>query len=301
MENKPFDVNARIRSFSESLGAAVTIQETRSLYEGYPVDSTPLSGTTSYTISEPPGMWIGISESHPARRGVYFHGGGYLAGSVKMYVGLVSRLAVATRSWIFVPDYPLAPERRFPAAHDAAVAACFYVQDNGPLTAEKATSILLTGDSCGAALAIATAMSMRDEHSSNKISAIIGLSPTLDMTATSESYLRCAASDKVVSRELTRQCAATYAPHIDPANPRLSPLYGSFRGLPPVLLQVSRDEAVADDAARAARLAQQQGCHLEVQKWRALPHVWHLLAPQLPDALNAIDRVGQFTSRVIGA
>jgi epsilon-lactone hydrolase len=297
-EHKRFDVEAHIHSFSELLRQAVNIQETRRLFESYPIDPTPLGGTIGYEIADPPGMWIGISHPNVRHRGIYLHGGGYVAGSVKMYAGLVSRLAAATRSWIFVPDLPLAPERTFPAVHDAAVAAFDYVQDHGPLSLEKPTSIFLAGDSCGAALAFATAMRLRDEHRSNKLSAIVGLSPILDMTAASESYIGCAATDKVVSRELTRYCAATYAPTTDPRDPRLSPLYGSLVGLPPVLLQVSEDEVVVADSTRAGNLAGQQGCHLEVQKWRGLPHVWHLLAPHLPDSLVAIECVGEFMARV---
>jgi epsilon-lactone hydrolase len=217
-----------------------------------------------------------------------------------MYAGLVPRLAAVTRLWIFVPDIPLAPERRFPAAHDSAIAACYYVLGNGPLTLEKSKSVFLADDSCGAALALVTGMRLRDELGSNCLSAIVGLSSTLDMTATGESYSRCRQTDKVITRELTKQCIAMYAPDKDPSDPMLSPIYGRFGGLPPVLLQVSEDEAVFDDSTRTALLAQQQGCQLDLETWRGLPHVWHLLAPHLAEARIAIDGVGRFIRKVNG-
>jgi epsilon-lactone hydrolase len=227
---------------------------------------------------------------------VYLHGGGYVAGSIKMYAGLVSRLADATRSWIFMPNIPLAPEQQFPATHDAAIAAFRYAGSNTPSIPEKAASLFLAGDSCGAALALATGMRLRDEPESNPLSAIVGLSPTLDMTAAGDSYVRCQQTDLVVSREVTQQCIATYAPNPDPRNPMLSPIYGQFSGLPPVLLQVSDAEAVFDDSI-AASLARQQGGHVEVQTWQGLPHVWHLLAPE---ATFAIQSVGEFIARRLG-
>lgn len=248
-----FDVAAHLLAFNESLGRATTIEETRRAFETYPIDPSPVVGTIVHEIAEPAGSWFGRPNDNPARRGLYLHGGGYVAGSITTYTGVVSRLAVATRSWIFIPNVPLAPESRFPAAHE-----------------------------------------------SNMLTAIVGLSPLLDMTASGESYSRCARSDTVVSRELTRHCVATYAPETDPCDPRLSPLFGTFSMLPPVLLQVSEDEAVFDDSTRAALLARQQGCQLEVQTWRGLPHVWHLLAPRLPEAEIAIGRVGRFIERAIG-
>jgi epsilon-lactone hydrolase len=295
-----FDTKSHLLAFAGLLGRAATLQDMRRAFETYPIDSAPIADSVIYEIGEPPGTWIGNSISVAGRRGVYLHGGGYVAGSTKMYAGLVSRLAAATRSWIFVPDIPLAPERQFPAAHEAAIGATRYVIGNSPFTREGSTRVYLAGDSCGSALALVTGMKFRDEQESNSLSAIVGLSPVLDMTASAESYIRCAASDKIVSRDSTRQCISMYAPVEDPNDPALSPLCGSFAGLPPVLLQVSEDEAASDDSTQAALLAKQQGCQLEVQNWRGLPHVWHLLAPYLPEADIAIARVGQFIGRAFG-
>jgi acetyl esterase/lipase len=295
-----FDTKVHVLAFSELLGRATTLQDTRRAFETYPMASAPIAGSVIHEIRNPPGTWFGNARSVAGRRGVYLHGGGYVAGSTKMYTGLASRLAAATRSWIFVPDLPLAPERQFPAAHEAAIVATRYVIGNSPFTAESSTRVFLAGDSCGSALALATAMKLRDEQEFRSLSAIVGLSPILDMTASAESYIRCAALDKIVSRDSTRQCVSMYAPAEDPSGPALSPLRGCFTGLPPVLLQVSEDEAAFDDSNEAAFLATQQGCQLEVQNWQGLPHVWHLLAPYLPEADIAIERVGQFVGRVLG-
>jgi epsilon-lactone hydrolase len=295
-----YDVAAHVSAFSKVLGQATTLEDTRRVFETYPIETRPIANTVILGTSDPPGTWIGNPAHATRRRGVYVHGGGYVAGSVKMYAGLVSRLADATRSWIFVPDIPLAPEQVFPAAHDAAIAACRYTAGNAPSTAEKAQSLFLAGDSCGAALAFATGMRLRDEQESHLLSGIVGLSPTLDMTAAGDSYIRCGRTDTLISRELTQQCIATYAPNTDHSHPRLSPIYGRFAGLPPILVQVSEDEAVFDDSILAASLARQQGVHVEVQTWRGLPHVWHLLAPQLAEATLAIHSIGSFIRKILG-
>jgi epsilon-lactone hydrolase len=282
-----FDAEAHVTAFSKLLGQATTVADMRRAFETYPIESSPVANTVMVNIGDPPGTWIGDPTHVMGRRGVYLHGGGYIAGSIQMYAGLVSRLAVSTRSWIFVPDIPSAPERQYPAAHDAAIGACRHAFCNGPYSREDAISLFLVGDSCGAALALATGMRLRDKGEVNALSAIVGLSPTLDMRAAGESYIRWGSTDKVISREMTRQCIAMYAPGIDPSDPMLSPIH-------------SEDEAVFDDSTLAASLARQQGCPIEVQTWPGLPHVWHLLAPQLPEATFAIQCAGQFIRKVLG-
>ena len=245
----------------------------------------------------PSGCWIGRQDTDERRRAVYLHGGGFLAGSIDMYAGLVSRLAVVTRSWIFFSHYPLAPEYLFPAAHDSAIDACLYVSQHGPFAANSATRQFVVGDSCGAGLALATAMGLRDCHSQHVLDAIVGFSPTLDFTASSNTYVRCAATDKVVSAQLTRRCAASYAPGTDPGEPRLSPLFASFVDLPPILFQVSESEVIHDDSLRAAKAARQCGVQVEVQQWPDLPHVWHLFGGSLRESDEAIANVATFVER----
>ena len=58
---------------------------------------------------------------------VYFHGGGYATGSADLFRGLASHLARATRARVLNVDYRLAPEHRFPAAIDDAIAAYRFV------------------------------------------------------------------------------------------------------------------------------------------------------------------------------
>lgn len=290
-------VSAHVAAVSQSLRACGTIDEMRRVYETYPLDPSPSSGTLQRDVKDPQGCWIGRSEFDPHRRGVYLHGGGFLAGSITMYIGLVSRLADATRSWIFFCDYPRAPEELFPAAHIAALETCTYVKHQGPFTSGAATQLFVVGDSFGAGLALATAMALRDQGYGRLLDSVVGLSASFDVTASGDSYIRWAATDVVISAEVTRQCAEAYAPGIDPEDPRLSPLFGTFQGLPPLLLQFSESEAVADDSTRAALAVEQCGGEVEVQRWPGMPHVWHLFAGNLREADDAIAKAAVFVDR----
>lgn len=289
---------AHVRTVSQRLGACVAIDDLRQAYETYPLDSSPSPHTCIHEVEVPGGHWIGRPEFETVRRGVYLHGGGFLVGGIRMYGGLVSRIADATHSWIFFSNYPLAPEQVYPAAHMAAVDACLYAKRHGPFRTANCERLFVAGDSCGGGLAMAAAMQLRDSEPVPLVDAIVGLSATLDLTASGDSYTRCSTSDMFVTATLTRQCAEGYAPGIDPREPRLSPLFGSFAKLPPVLLQVSEHEAVYDDSARAAHEIRKSGGKVEVQQWPNMPHVWHLFAGSLPEADDAIAKVATFVERV---
>ncbi len=294
---EPARIAAHVRAVSERLGACVTISQVRQAYETYPLHPTLLPDVRSLEVDAPRGYWIGRTEFDPRRRGVYFHGGGFVAGSFGMYAGLISRIADATRSWIFFCDYPRAPERLFPAGHAAAIGACDYARHNGPNGPGAASQLFAVGDSSGGGMVFAVAMHLRDQGRGHLLDALIGLSPMLDLTAAGSSYTRCAATDALVSAQSARQCAGGYAPGIDSLDPRLSPLFGSFEKLPPVMLQVSDDEVVCDDSTSAAHAIEHCGGKVELQRWPGLPHVWHLLAGSLQEADEAIVRIGAFVDR----
>ena len=92
-----------------------------------------------------------------------------------------------------------------------------------------------------------------------------------------------------------------YLAGADPRNPYVSPLYGDPRGLPPTLIHVGGDEILRDDAIRMAENLQAADCRVELEVWPRMPHVWHLFTPILPEANEAIARIGAFADRVLAA
>ena len=88
--------------------------------------------------------------------------------------------------------------------------------------------------------------------------------------------------------------ARHYLGEADPRHPYASPLYGDAAGLPPMLIQVGRDEILRDDAARMAAKLHQAGCEVELEEWPRMPHVWHHYARLIPEGRQAIERIGAF-------
>ena len=87
----------------------------------------------------------------------------------------------------------------------------------------------------------------------------------------------------------------------DPRTPYASPLYGNPQGLPPTLIQVGSDEVLRDDSVRMADRMRAAGCRVELEIWPRMPHVWHLFAPVMPEARQAIERIGAFVTEAFQA
>jgi len=230
-----------------------------------------------------------------ARRGhhiLYLHGGGYVAGSLALYRHLTWRFAAAAAVRLTAIDYRLAPEHPFPAALDDAVAAW------RALLAEGADPRRCTvmGDSAGGGLTLALALRLRDQAEPLP-AALVALSPWTDLAITGASSWLNAAADPMQNADDLLPLAAQYLGGADPRNPYASPLYGDPRGLPPTLLQVGSDEILRDDAVRMGERMGDAGCEVALEVWPRMPHVWHSFAPVLPEARQAIARIGAFVRR----
>lgn len=93
---------------------------------------------------------------------VYFHGGGWVIGTLDAYDATPRALANATGAIVVAASYRQAPEHKFPAAHDDAFAAYQWVLANAAGFGGDATRVAVAGESAGGNLAINTAIRARD-------------------------------------------------------------------------------------------------------------------------------------------
>ena len=234
--------------------------------------------------------------SRPNRHVLYLHGGAYRLGAPSTYRHFTWRIASAAQAQVLVVDYRLAPENPFPAALEDAVS--FYCW----LLAEGAdpSQIVVIGDSAGGGLALALLLKLRDSGRPLPAAAVV-LSPWTDLALTGASLALNAKLDAMVDAEEVPKFATDYLAGADPYYPYASPLYGDPTGLPPTLIQVGSEEVLRDDAVRMAEKMHRAYCQIELQIWPRMPHVWHLLAPILPEAREAIAEIGKFVRRTVAA
>ena len=221
-----------------------------------------------------------------ARRIVYFHGGGYITGRWETHCTICAWLAEASAAPVLFVDYRRAPEHRFPAAVDDAYAAYRWTRRNGPDGASPAQSVATAGDSSGGALAMAVMLRARSDAAPMPDAGAL-ISAMLDLDEASSEFLQ--------TYGRMRDAARLYVP--PPGDPRhewASPVHADLAGLPPLLVQTGEADYVKGDSLLLAERARSCGLDVRLEVWPEMPHVWHRFAPAVPEARDALERIGEF-------
>jgi acetyl esterase/lipase len=224
---------------------------------------------------------------------LYLHGGGFIACSPETHRSLVGSIVRRLGGSAFVPAYRLAPEHPFPAAlHDARDAYAFLLNERHVAPAR----LIIAGDSAGGGLALALGLMLRDTGMPLP-AAIVTFSPWTDLAATGVSLEENSEHCAMFAGETIRRAARFYVGAEDPTQPWLSPLYGDFHGMPPILIHASDDEVLRDDGVRVAERARAADVEVELRLWHHLPHVWQFFAAVLPEARESLDSMAAFVRR----
>ncbi len=234
-----------------------------------------------------PALRITVGASQSRRAIVHLHGGAYLVGSPKTHRSLAAFLAEAAGVAVYLPDYRLAPENRYPAALDDAIAACVEV-------AATHDQFAISGDSAGGGLAVAATRRLVD--AGRPAPAAMGLiSPWVDPLAKALGKKR----DLVIREKWGTASAAAYLGGGDPNDPGFAPALGNLAGLPPTLLQVGRTELLHGQDIRFARALEQAGVEVTVTELPRLWHVGHAQAGLLAEAHDAVVELGEFLRKAL--
>ena len=202
------------------------------------------------------------------------------------------RLAEAVRGTCYSVDYRLAPEHPYPAAMDDALHAY-----RGLLaTGVSASEIVLSGESSGGGLAVALSIAIRDAGLP-PAAGIFAVCPFADLTLSSPSLSVFHGDDPAANRDLLSYLAASYFQGHEPTDPRVSPLYGDLRGLPPMLLTAATNEVLLDDTTRLAERAEAAGVDVTLRLVDDSVHVFTVFA-FLPEATAALDQFAAWVDRL---
>ena len=235
------------------------------------------------------GEWLVPADAPRDRAILYFHGGGFRIGSVASHRDLAARIADASGCRMLSINYRLAPEHRFPAALDDALAAYQYLRDQGLRPAD----IAFAGDSAGGNLVLAAMLAARDRGLPLPAAGAL-MSPWTDLTAAGASYESRAEADPIHQRAMILALAKNYlGKDGDPRDPLASPLYADLNGLPPLLVQVGDRETVRDDSTELVAKARAVGADVELQVWDGMIHVFQMF-PEIPQAREAIASLAIF-------
>src|SRR5438477_7963130 len=230
---------------------------------------------------------------HPADPTVlYFHGGGYVAGSARTGAYLAAELARRAGGRALSVDYRLAPEHPYPAAVEDGLAAYAGLLESGVNPAR----VLVAGDSAGGGLAVATLLAARDRGLPQP-AAVAVFSPWADISRSGASMRSKDGTDPLFSYDAMGWYAGRYMPDGDRSAPLASPVFATLAGLPPLLIQVGSHEVLLDDAVRLAANAGRDDVDVTLQVAPEGTHVFQLYFGALDEADEAIDEVARFFTR----
>ncbi|MBM3498037.1 MAG: alpha/beta hydrolase [Armatimonadetes bacterium] len=237
-----------------------------------------------------PAEWVLAPGADPAVRLLYLHGGGYVSGSGAYYLPLAAHLSTAASCAVLLVDYRLAPEHPFPSGLEDCLTAHQWLADNGPHGSDPAHATFIAGDSAGGGLTLATLLALRD-RALPLPRAAVAISPFADLTLSGASLQSEADLDPIMHPGCLPDFVTRYVTEADVRNPLASPLFGDYRGLPPLLVQVGEHEIIRDDAVRVAERATADGVQVTLEVWEGMFHVFQSHEPLLPEAQQAVDHI----------
>lgn len=219
---------------------------------------------------------------------LHMHGGAFVAGSPATHRKLVGHLAKAAGMNAFIVDYRLAPEHPYPAPINDGIDAYRYLLDSGVST----DRIALSGDSAGGNLAVAIAITLRD-NGHPLPAAISCFSPWFDLTLTGNSFKENAELDVFMQFEVNTWLADMYCGELgQTCEPLISPLYGDLSGLPPLYLAVGGFEMLLDDTLRFAERARKSNIEVVLEVVPEMQHAHVFMAGRAAEADTSIARAG---------
>jgi epsilon-lactone hydrolase len=237
-----------------------------------------------------PCAWIRAPQARTDRAVMFLHGGGYQVGSCASHHNLMAALSAATGCAVLGVEYRLAPEHRFPAPVDDALAAWNWLLAEG----YAAPHVALCGDSAGGNLCIALMAVLRDRAMPLPAAAAV-MSPWADLECSGKSLTDNAATDPVTSIEVLRLMARTYlGKGGNPREPLASTVHANLARLSPLLVQVGSGEVLVDDARTLVDRANEQGTPAVLTVAPGMVHVFQLFAGRLDEADAAITEAGHF-------
>jgi acetyl esterase/lipase len=132
-------------------------------------------------------------------------------------------------------------------------------------------------------------MRLRDSNQSLPASLTV-FSPWVDLT---QEALYSPTCEPVLQARWTAKAATLYAGQESLRNPLLSPVFGDFQGLPPLLIQVGSQEILLNDAERLASAARKAGVTTQLEVFNSLWHVFQVHSGQLNRATAAVNTAGE--------
>ena len=270
---------------------ACTLEETRELVESFALLQAPGPELRVEAVDKPRARIYVPEGSAPLPVVVFFHGGGWVAGSLNVADAPCRQLAARLGAVVVAAGYRLAPDHPFPAATDDTFAAIEWVQEHIGEYGGDPRRIAVMGESAGANLAAVAALRARD--AGIDLAAQVLIYPPIDpaaLTASREEFadgpfLSVAAGDMMWGAYLS---GAEVTPLAAPSRA------ASLAGLPPALVITVEHDPTRDEAEGYANALAEAGVPVEHRRLDGLIHGVLNMSAFVPRAAEIHDAASDF-------
>jgi acetyl esterase len=223
---------------------------------------------------------------------VFFHGGGWVIGDLDTHDVVCGAIADEGQLLVISVDYRLAPEHKFPAAVDDAIAATRWIADNAGKLGIDAEQLCVGGDSAGGNLAAVVAIHARD-HGGPMLAGQVLIYPATDFAMSHPSH-REPETSVLLTHAVVRWFFDHYLGGADVADDwRASPARAeTLAGLPPAFVITAGADPLRDEGEEYARRLEDAGVPVMHRSYPGQFHGFFTMGKLLPQANVAVAEIG---------
>lgn len=229
---------------------------------------------------------------------LFFHGGGFTIGSIETHDRLCRALAAGAGCQVLSLDYRLAPEHRFPAAHDDAFDALHWVLEQAPSLGLDAARLAVGGDSAGGTLAAATAVHARDHEIALALQLLIY--PGTCARQDTDSHRRLA-HGYLLDAELIQWFFSNYlSSDVERDDWRFAPLHARLERVAPAWIAVAQYDPLHDEGVAFAERLQAAGVAVDLVDYPGMIHAFFQHGGYIETARRAHAQASAALARALG-
>lgn len=210
---------------------------------------------------------------------LYVHGGAYTMEVTLPHVNFCSKVVGRTGCCIYIPVYPLAPRHHYDETYALMDELYGMIKDR---------TIAFMGDSAGGGFVFSYTQYLRD-RGEKLPGKIIGISPWVDVSMSSSDYASYEPKDPMLGVPGLVLAGKAWAGGLDTKDPRVSPMYGDNKGLPPVTLFTGTDEILYPDIVLYAEKLRKDGVQTDLIIGEGMNHVYPVYP--IPEAKEAMEKI----------
>lgn len=240
-----------------------------------------------------PCEWIRPVKPHKNSTIIFYcHGGGFYTGSLEYARTLTTKLALSSSMELLSFNYRLAPENPAPAALEDALTVWNHLMFLG----YGAKNIIVAGDSAGGNLALSLGLRLKEDGRMLPRGFVL-FSPWTNLTLQGKSIVEKSDVDPILTLEYLQDARISYVPTGSSdekvfENPYVSPIFGNYKGFPPIYIQVGSNEVLLNDSTDLKKHLNSQKVDVKLDLYKGMWHVFQMT--NMKKANEAVDKAAQF-------